>query len=106
MTPPFRARYLFTDRPRRRLRSDTAVSSNASREGGSRPHLDNCLFLHADKEGYASYLKALLPLVRPGGLIAADNVETAPDYAKAVTSGPQLETVFFDQFAITLKKRF
>jgi hypothetical protein len=30
----------------------------------------------------------------------------APDYAKAVTSDLQLEAVFFDQFAITLKKRF
>src|SRR5512139_776251 len=36
------------------------------------------LFLDADKEGYASYLKTLLPLLRPGGLIAADNVAMAP----------------------------
>lgn len=63
------------------------------------------LFLDADKEGYASYLRALLPLVRPGGLIAADNVAMAPDYVKAVTVDPQLETVFFGRFAVTLKKR-
>ena len=41
------------------------------------------LFLDADKEGYAGYLKVLLPLVRAGGLIAADNISSAPDYAKA-----------------------
>lgn len=63
------------------------------------------LFFDADKEGYASYVKILLPLVRPGGLIAADNIAMAPDYDKAVTTDPQLETVFFGRFAVTLKKR-
>jgi predicted O-methyltransferase YrrM len=63
------------------------------------------LFLDADKEGYASYLQTLLPLVRPGGLIAADNVAMAPDYVTAVTTDPKLDTVFFGRFAVTLKKR-
>jgi predicted O-methyltransferase YrrM len=63
------------------------------------------LFLDADKEGYASYLKTLLPLVRPGGLIAADNIASAPDYVKAVTTDPRLDTVFFGRFAVTMKKR-
>jgi predicted O-methyltransferase YrrM len=63
------------------------------------------LFLDADKEGYADYLKTLLPLVRPGGLIAADNIGSAPDYYEAVTTDPQLETVSFGRFAVTLKKR-
>lgn len=63
------------------------------------------LFLDADKEGYADYLKTLLPLVRQGGLIAADNIGSAPDYYKAVTTDPQLETVSFGRFAVTLKKR-
>jgi caffeoyl-CoA O-methyltransferase len=63
------------------------------------------VFLDADKEGYASYLQALLPLVRPGGLITADNVGAAPDYVKAVTTDPQLDTVFFGRFAVTMKKR-
>jgi caffeoyl-CoA O-methyltransferase len=63
------------------------------------------VFLDADKEGYASYLKTLLPLVRPGGLITADNIAMAPDYVKAVTTDPQLDTVFFDRFAVTMKKR-
>ena len=43
--------------------------------------------------------------MRPGGLITADNVAMAPDYVKAVTTDPQLDTVFFGRFAVTLKKR-
>lgn len=63
------------------------------------------VFLDADKEGYARYLEALLPLVRPGGLITADNISMAPDYVRAVTTNPQLDTVFFGRFSVTLKKR-
>jgi caffeoyl-CoA O-methyltransferase len=63
------------------------------------------LFLDADKEGYGSYLQTLLPLVRPGGLIMADNVAMAQDYIRAITTDPQLDTVFFGRFAVTLKKR-
>jgi predicted O-methyltransferase YrrM len=63
------------------------------------------LFLDADKEGYYSYLQTLLPLVRPGGLILADNVAMADDYVKAVTTDPQLDSVFFGRFSVTLKKR-
>lgn len=63
------------------------------------------LFLDADKEGYISYLQTLLPLVRPGGLIMADNVAMVDDYIKATTTDPQLDTVFFGRFSVTLKKR-
>lgn len=63
------------------------------------------LFLDADKEGYASYLKTLLPLVRPGGIVAADNIEMAPDYYRAVTTDPGLDTVVIGNLAVTLKKR-
>lgn len=63
------------------------------------------LFLDADKEGYASYLRTLLPLVRPGGLITADNIEMAPDYVSAVTTDAALDTVLFGRFGVTLKKR-
>ena len=62
------------------------------------------LFLDADKQGYTAYLQALLPRVRPGGLIAVDNTQMIPDYLKVVTSDPQLETVIFGRFAVTLKK--
>jgi predicted O-methyltransferase YrrM len=66
------------------------------------------LFIDADKPGYLDYLTKLLPLVRPGGLILAHNVDSAPDYVKAVTTSPDLETVFYMQGAglgVTLKKR-
>jgi caffeoyl-CoA O-methyltransferase len=66
------------------------------------------VFIDADKTGYVDYLKKTLPLVRPGGLILAHNVDMAPEYMKAVTSNPALETVFYmqgNQLAVTLKKR-
>ncbi len=66
------------------------------------------VFIDADKTGYIDYLKKTLPLVRPGGLILAHNVDMVPEYMKAVTSNPALETVFYmqgDQLAVTLKKR-
>lgn len=66
------------------------------------------VFIDADKSGYVDYLNKLLPLVRPGGLILAHNLDMAPEYVKAVTSNPALETVFYmqgNQLGITLKKR-
>ena len=66
------------------------------------------VFLDADKEGYPDYLRQLLPLVRPGGLILAHNVSKAPEYIQAVASNPELETVQLTQgsgLSATLKKR-
>ena len=66
------------------------------------------VFIDADKSGYLDYLHKVLPLVRPGGVIMAHNFEMAPDYVKAVTTDPDLETVFYRQgagLAITVKKR-
>jgi predicted O-methyltransferase YrrM len=65
-------------------------------------------FIDADKPGYVDYLNKLLPLVRPGGLILAHNVDMVPDYVKAVTTSAGLETIFYMQgngLAVTLKKR-
>ena len=65
-------------------------------------------FIDADKSGYVDYLSKVLPLVRPGGLILAHNVEMVPDYVKAVTSNPGLETIFYMEgggLAVTLRKR-
>jgi caffeoyl-CoA O-methyltransferase len=65
-------------------------------------------FIDADKGGYVDYLNKLLPLVRPGGLILAHNIEMAPDYVKLVTTNPGLETIFYREGAglgVTLKKR-
>jgi predicted O-methyltransferase YrrM len=66
------------------------------------------VFIDADKEGYIDYLKKLLPLVRPGGVIMAHNVDMNPEYFKEVTTNPDLETVAIGQsngLALTLKKR-
>ena len=62
------------------------------------------VFIDADWGGYTDYLNKLLPLVRPGGLILAHNAESVSDYMKAVTTRPDLETVFVGP-SITLKKR-
>lgn len=64
-------------------------------------------FIDADKDGYVDYLHKILPLVRPGGIILAHNVDMVPDYVKAVTTSPDLETIFYMQgegLAVTLKK--
>jgi len=72
------------------------------------------LFLDADKAGYLDYLNKLLPLVRPGGLILAHNTSDLgsmmQDYLKAVTTNPDLETIFLHEedmgIGVTLKKRY
>ena len=66
------------------------------------------VFIDADKEGYVDYLNKLLPLVRPGGLMLAHNMDSVPEYMKAVSTSPDLETVVFTPgggLAVTLKKR-
>ena len=64
------------------------------------------LFIDADKEGYPDYLKKLLPLVRPGGLILAHNINsTEQDFIDAITKNPNLETIQAQGVTVTLKKR-
>ncbi|UCG58466.1 MAG: class I SAM-dependent methyltransferase [Phycisphaerales bacterium] len=65
------------------------------------------LFLDADKEGYIDYLNKLLPLVRPGGLVIAHNINASmadPEYMKAITTNPKLETIVRSGVSLTLKK--
>ena len=66
------------------------------------------LFLDADKQGYVDYLKKLLPLIRPGGLVIAHNITpgmTDPRYMEAITTNPDLETIVRTGVSVTLKKR-
>ena len=64
------------------------------------------LFIDADKEGYPDYLKKLLPLVRPGGLILSHNINsTGQDFIDAITKNPNLETLQLQGVTVTLKKR-
>jgi caffeoyl-CoA O-methyltransferase len=65
-------------------------------------------FIDADKGGYVDYLHKLLPIMRPGGLILAHNVDMVPDYVKEITTSADLETIFYTEgagLAVTLKKR-
>ena len=70
------------------------------------------LFLDADKEGYIDYLEKLVPLIRPGGLIVAHNMNTRqadPKFLKAITTNPDFETFFLlpqgTGVGVTMKKR-
>jgi len=70
------------------------------------------LFLDADKEGYIDYLDKLMPLLPPGGLIIAHNMNTRQAdlrFVKAITENPQLETLILLKegtgVGVTLKKR-
>lgn len=84
----------------------TVIPGDAHQKIGQAKGPIDLLFLDADKEGYPEYLAKLLPLVRPGGLIAADNIGMAQEYAAIVMKNPALDTVLAsDQMAITLKKR-
>ena len=56
------------------------------------------VFIDADKPGYSDYLKKLLPLVRPGGLVLAHNVTPRmadQNFLKTIRTDPELETVIF-----------
>jgi caffeoyl-CoA O-methyltransferase len=66
------------------------------------------LFLDADKEGYIDYLNKLLPMLRPGGLILAHNInpgQADPRYIKAITTNPDLESLLINGVGVTIKKR-
>ncbi len=58
------------------------------------------VLLDAEKEGFTDYLKKLLPRVRTGGLIIAHDssgqANQMDEYFQAISSNPDLETVFVD----------
>lgn len=66
------------------------------------------LFLDADKEGYIDYLNKLLPLMRPGGLILAHNINSRqadPKFIEAITTNSDLESLLINGVSVTIKKR-
>ncbi len=86
----------------------TLVEGDAHEEVTKIKEEIDILFLDADKEGYIDYLNKLLPLVRPGGLIIAHNInpqQADPKYVEAITTNPDLESVLYGGVSITLKKR-
>ena len=90
----------------------TIVEGNAHETARKNTEPIDVLFIDAEKEGYGDYLKELLPLVRPGGLILAHNMRQPPPdprYIEGITSSPDLDTSFVLMegagIGITLKKR-
>jgi predicted O-methyltransferase YrrM len=90
----------------------TLVEGDAHAEVTKLKDSIDLLFLDADKEGYLDYLNKLLPLVRPGGLVVAHNInarQADPNYIKAITTAQELESLFVNLGAsgisVTLKKR-
>jgi caffeoyl-CoA O-methyltransferase len=69
------------------------------------------VFIDADKEGYLDYFEKLLPLVRPGGIICAHNMnarQADPAFVKAITTNREVETLFYMQgggMSVSMKKR-
>jgi predicted O-methyltransferase YrrM len=70
------------------------------------------VFIDADKEGYLDYLNKLLPVVRPGGLVVAHNIDPGradPGFVDAITTNPQLDTIFVTTgsggISLSMKKR-
>ncbi|MFF5715457.1 O-methyltransferase [Streptomyces buecherae] len=51
------------------------------------PHID-LAFIDADKQGYLAYWEELVPRMRPGGLIAADNVCYGGEVADPPSASP------------------
>jgi caffeoyl-CoA O-methyltransferase len=86
----------------------TLVEGDAHKEVAKLKGPIDLIFLDADKEGYVDYLKKLLPLVRPGGLIMAHNINPRmadPKYMEAITTNPDFETVVRGAMGITMKKK-
>ena len=90
----------------------TLVEGDAHDEISKLTEPIDVLFLDAEKQGYLDYLEQLLPLVRPGGLILAHNMnprQADSSYIKAITTNAKLETLLINTssagISVTLKKR-
>jgi O-methyltransferase len=85
----------------------TIIEGDARKEIAKLKLPIDIVFIDADKSGYVDDLNKLLPLVRPRGLLLADNVDTVPEYVKAVQADTDLETIFYREgggLAVTLKR--
>ena len=70
----------------------TVVEGDAHRTVAQLKGPIDILFLDADKEGYLDYLRQLLPLVRPGGLILADNMSRPTPSPSSSRPSPPIQT--------------
>jgi caffeoyl-CoA O-methyltransferase len=76
----------------------TVVEGDAHRTVTRLKEPIDILFIDAEG-GNLDYLNPLLPLVRPGGLILVDNMskpKPCPPFIKAITTNPNLETIFLN----------
>jgi predicted O-methyltransferase YrrM len=86
----------------------TVVEGDAHEEIRKLTGTVDMVFLDADKEGYIDYLEKLMPMLRPGGLILAHNINLRmahPPFMEAITTDPNLETVVRGGMSISLKKK-
>ncbi|QDU56759.1 O-methyltransferase [Aeoliella mucimassa] len=86
----------------------TVVEGDAHQEVTKLSGTIDFIFLDADKEGYIDYLNKLMPLLRPGGVVVAHNINPRmahPPFMKAITEDPNLETVVRGGMSISLKKK-
>jgi predicted O-methyltransferase YrrM len=75
------------------------VLSDLKNEFGSKKFFD-FVFIDADKERYIQYFDAVLPMLKPGGLIGADNIlfperfqKFTNQYVKHVRAKPNIRSV-------------
>ena len=84
----------------------TLVEGDAHEEVTKLKKPIDILFLDADPSGYVDYLSKLLPLLRAGGLIVTHNTTDLSlqmqGYLKAITTNPDLETIFLQLWGILL----
>jgi predicted O-methyltransferase YrrM len=104
------------------IRTGAALDSLKEMAAKGEPLFD-LIFIDADKEGYADYLKKTVPLLREGGLVLADNtlpdavldvnaVSGAKSYNSAVAAHPDLESIILpilrergiDGLTVSIKK--
>ena len=86
----------------------TIVEGDAHEEIKKLTGTVDMVFLDADKEGYIDYLNKLMPMLRPGGLILAHNINPRmahPPFMEVITTNPNLETVVRGGMSISLKKK-
>ncbi len=90
----------------------TIVEGDAHKELSRLKDPVDLVFIDADKGGYLDYFNKLLPLVRPGGLIVAHNIDPGmanPEFVKAITSEKAVDSVVINTgsggISVTLKKR-
>ena len=90
----------------------TLIEGDAHQEARKMKDPVDFVFIDADKQGYLDYLKIFVPLMRPGGLVVAHNINAGmadSAFIQAITTDPSLETLFInagnDGLSVSMKKR-